>query len=287
MFQVFIPTMRAADLKEALSLIAEPGSRILMGGTDLLVQAKEEMVTAERFVDVSGIPELREVVVSAKKVVIGAGVRLGELRRHPVIRSDFPALVSAIDVFASPQIRNRATLTGNIANASPAGDTLPPLYAYDAVLTLRKKIGRRQVALAEFIQGPRKTLLEPGEMITEITLPRSSGEAQGIFIKIGQRKALAISKTDCAVAASFAPNGTVKRIGIALGAVAPVILRLTAAEANLLGKKITPELAAEARRIAIETVRPIDDIRSTASYRRRVTGVIVERALLGLRRLDS
>jgi CO/xanthine dehydrogenase FAD-binding subunit len=287
MFQVFIPTVHAKDLKDALALVAEPGSRILMGGTDILVQAKEEMVAAARLVDVSGIPELRDVTVTAKKVVIGAGVRLSELQRHPVIRSDFPALVSAINVFASPQIRNRATLTGNIANASPAGDTLPPLYAYDAVLTLRKKIGRRQVTLAEFIHGPRKTLLEPGEMITEITLPRSSGEAHGIFIKIGQRKALAISKTNCAVAASLSPNGTVKRIGIAVGSVAPVILRLTAAEANLLGRTITPELAAEARRIAVEAVRPIDDIRSTAGYRRKVTGVIVERALLGLRRRDA
>lgn len=287
MFQVFIPVVRAESLKHAFALADVPGSRYLMGGTDILVQAKEEMVKAAQLIDISSLEELRAVTVTAKKVVIGAGVRLGEIQRHPVIRAEFPALIFAIEVFASPQIRNRATLTGNIANASPAGDTLPPLYAYDAVLTLRKKVGRRQVSLAEFIQGPRKTLLEPGELITEITLPRGSGSSLGAFIKIGQRKSLAISKTNCAVAATLAPNGSVRRIGIALGAVAPTILRLTEVEMLLLGKKITPALAAEARRIAVKAVSPIDDIRSTAGYRRKVSGVIVERTLLGLRGTDS
>lgn len=281
MFQVHIPAVRAATLKDAFALV-EDGGRWLNGGTDILVQAKEHMVEAARFVDISSIPELRAITVQPKKLVLGAATTVSEAMRHPLVREEFPALAMAGSWFASPQIRNRATMAGNIANASPAGDTIPALYAYDAQLTLRKKSGRRTVALREFIQGVRKTLLEPGELIAEIVLPRVAGRHLGSFIKIGQRQSLAISKTMIAVAATLHAGGTVKRIGIALGAVAPTILRLEEAERLLVGKKITPALAAEARRIALEAVRPIDDVRSTASYRRHVSGVIAERGLLQL-----
>ncbi len=284
MFQVHIPAVRATTFKDAFALV-ENGGRWLNGGTDILVLAKENALSAERLVDISSIPELRQVTVQPKKVIIGAAVSIGEMMRHPVIRAEFPALVMAGSWFASPQIRNRATMAGNVANASPAGDTLPALYAYDAQLTLRKKTGRRTVGIAEFILGVRKTILEPGELITEIVLPRIAGRHLGSFIKIGQRQSLAISKTMIAVAATLHGGGAVKRIGIAIGAVAPTILRIEAAESLITGKKITAALAGEARKQALEAVRPIDDIRSTAEYRRHVSGVITERALLNLKSL--
>lgn len=284
MFQVHIPAVRATTFKDAFALI-ENGGRWLNGGTDILVLAKENALRAERLVDISSIPELRQITVQPKKIILGAAVSVGEMMKHPVIRAEFPALVMAGNWFASPQIRNRATMAGNVANASPAGDTLPALYAYDAQLTLRKKTGRRTIGVAEFILGVRKTLLEPEEMITEITLPRVAGHHLGAFIKIGQRQSLAISKTMIAVAATLHGNRSVKRIGIAIGAVAPTILRIEAAENLLAGRKITASLAAEARKLALEAVRPIDDIRSTAEYRRHVSGVITERALINLKSL--
>lgn len=284
MFQVSIPAVRAATLKDAFALI-ENGGRWLNGGTDILVQAKEHMVEAARLVDISSIPELRAITVQPKKLILGAATTISEVMENPLVREEFPALAMACHWFASPQIRNRATVAGNIANASPAGDTLPALYAYDAQLTLRRKSGRRTVALRDFIRGVRSTLLEPGELIAEIVLPRVAGRHLGAFIKIGQRRSLAISKTMIAVAATLNSGGAVKRVGVALGAVAPTIVRIEEAERLLVGKKITPALAAEVRRIAVATVRPIDDIRSTAEYRRHVSGVIAERALLQLKSL--
>jgi len=281
MFQVPIPAVRAKTLKDLFVLMNE-GGRILAGGTDIIVQAKEVAPSVERMIDITGISELRGITVTPKKVSIGAVASLTDVMTHSVIRAEFPALVMACNVFASPQIRNRATLAGNIANASPAGDTLPALYSYDAVIQLRGKNSKRSVPVMEFILAPRITVMEAGEIIVEITLNRSSGEHLGSFIKMGQRKSLAISKTMVSVAAIRGASGTIKKIGIALGAVAPTIIRLPEAEELVLGKKITPELAEQARRIAEKAVRPIDDIRSTADYRRKVSGVIVQRALLGL-----
>lgn len=281
MFQVPVPAVRAKNLREALAMLAE-GGKILAGGTDVLVQAKEHAPAFERMIDISGIEELHGIEVSAKKVTIGAVTDLTKVMNHPVVRSDFPALVMAIELFASPQIRNRATLAGNLVNASPAGDTLPALYSYEALIQIRGRNTKRSVPILEFILAPRKTVLAAGEIVSEIVLPRTSGTHLGSFIKMGQRKSLAISKTMVAVSATTSSSGVVKRLGIALGAVAPTIIRLPEAEALIIGKKITPELAKQARSIAEKAVKPIDDIRSTADYRRRVSGVIVERGLLGL-----
>lgn len=283
MFQISVPAVRARNLREVFTMLGE-GGKILAGGTDVLVQAKEIKPAFERMIDITAIEELRGITVTPKKISIGAATSLTEVMNHPEIRAEFPALVMAIELFASPQIRNRATLSGNLANASPAGDTIPALYACAAVLTLRGRGGKRLVPATEFILAPRKTLLAPDEIIFEITLPRASGEHLGAFIKMGQRKSLAISKTMVAVASTETRAGIVKRIGIALGAVAPTIIRLPEAENEIVGKKITPELAKRARAIAENAVRPIDDIRSTADYRRKVSGVIVERALLNLQR---
>lgn len=281
MFQISVPTVRAANFKEAFTLI-EDGGRWLNGGTDILVEAKEHGDVAARLVDISSIPELRQITVTPKKVLIGAAVTITEVMSHPVIRAEFPALAMSCDWFASPQIRNRATLAGNIANASPAGDTVPALYADDAVLNLKKKVGRRSLPISQFIQGVRKTALEPGELITEIVLPRIAGDHVGAFIKIGQRQALAISKTMIAISAIRNANGVIRKLGIALGAVAPTILRIPEAELLITGKRLTHELAAAARKIVEATIQPIDDIRSTAAYRRTVSGVITERALMNL-----
>ncbi len=284
MFQVPIPAVRVTDLKQVFRLMAE-GGRLLSGGTDILVQAKEHPLEIPCLVDISSIPELRRVEETPKKLVIGAAVTVNAVRVHPVVRADFPALAFSTEWFASPQIRNRATLAGNIANASPAGDTVPALYAYDAVVLLRSAKGRREMPLADFIKGVRKTELAEGEIITGIALARRrGGENTGGFIKVGQRKSLAISKVMAAVAATVAPSGAIRQVGIAVGAVATTILRITEAEEMLRGKKLTPDLARRAREITAAAVRPIDDIRSTAHYRRHVSGVIVERTLLGLKR---
>jgi len=285
MFQIHIPAVKAFSVKEALKLIEENG-KVLNGGTDILVIAKEIGISAEKLVDISGIEELKQIEVSAKKIVIGGAVTIDEAKNNPIIRSEFPALVFAAEQFASPQIRNRATWAGNIANASPAGDGMTALYAYDAVIQLRSKNGRRKIPLTEFVKGVRKTQLCEGEIITGIILPRGhGGEHFGSFIKVGQRKTLAISKVMVAVSALI-KAGKIKKIGIALGAVAPVILRLTEVEQFLTGKKIDRDEAVRAGELARQAVKAIDDIRSTADYRKKVAGVIVERAILGLKSIE-
>jgi len=287
MYQVTIPAIRANSLKEAFSLL-EDGGKIINGGTDILVYAKEEELPYRHLVDITGIKELKNINVYGNKIVIGGAVTINEAMRNEIIKREFPVIVFAGNNFASTQIRNRATFAGNIVNASPAADAAAALYTCDALLQLKSPSGRREISLLDFIKGPRKTDIQETEIITGIVLPRKrGGKHKAAFIKIGQRKALAISKVMVAVSAIVSPKNVLNKIAIAIGAVAPVILRLSEIENLLVGKVITKELAETAKEIAMRTVTPIDDIRSTAEYRRKMAGVIVKRALLNLEQVEE
>lgn len=281
--------VRPRNLAEALDLLREPGARILAGGTDLVVQAKEGVVDETLWIDVSGLREIRRIDETPREVRIGAAVTHAEIVESAVVRRWCPALPMACRWVGSPQIQNRGTLAGNLANASPAGDALPALWAADAVVHLRSRKGRRAIPVAAFMLGPRKTARKAGEMITHISIPKRPDRracALGAFVKIGQRQSLAISKVMVGVHA-LAADGRILSAGIGLGAVAPTILRAREAERLVAGKEITPDLAAEAGALAAAAARPIDDVRSTAAYRRRVTAVAVERALLALATWDE
>lgn len=269
-------------MPELFALIRGEGRRILAGGTDLLVQAKEGVVAEEILVDLTGVEELRGIQARDGTIRIGAAVTHAEIAESSLLRRHVPALPLAAVWIGSAQIRSRGTIGGNIVNASPAGDLLPALYACGAVVHIRSRTGRRSLPIGEFILAPRKTALRRGEIVTHVAVPKARGRALGAFVKVGARRALAISKVMVGVHAVAGRDGKIASIGIGLGAVAPTILRAREAEKILSGRAVTPEAAVEAGALAAAASRPIDDVRSTADYRRKVTAAAVERALLAL-----
>jgi CO/xanthine dehydrogenase FAD-binding subunit len=262
-------------LDEAVALLASGEWRPFAGGTDLMVLAAAGKLAHRRWVSVLGLAELRGVEASPDAVVIGAATTYTQVRRHPVLRAEFPLLCQAAAETGGIAIQNRGTLGGNLANASPAADSPPPLLVYDAELELLSSAGTRRLPYAEFHQGYKQTALRPGELIRAIRLPRrSTGERtpdrwREMFHKVGTRKAQAISKV-CLAATLRLDEGRIADARLALGSVAPAPLRCVATEAVLRGGRPGSELAAAAREALAREIAPIDDFRSTASYRLRV-----------------
>jgi xanthine dehydrogenase small subunit len=271
---------RPRSLDEALELLAQrPGElRPLAGGTDALVKAKDGLLDRASFFDVSGIRELREIEEQNAFVRIGAAVTHSELVASPLVARYAPALPASCAVIGGPQIRNRGTLGGNLANASPAADTLPALYAADATVELCSISERREIPIQQLFTGPRKTCLAPDELILAVRVPKRQG-LRGAFLRLGQRRAQAISKVSVAVTAAFAAaadDGQPTAVAVAFGAVAPTVIRVPDAEKALLrgGAGALDEAVAA----ALEAVKPIDDLRSTSEYRRAMSGVLLRRA---------
>jgi carbon-monoxide dehydrogenase small subunit/xanthine dehydrogenase small subunit len=268
------PSMyRPRSLDEALELLAQRSGELrpLAGGTDLLVLAKDGRVDRGACFDVSGIRELREIEEQNAFVRIGAAVTHSELIASPLVARYVPALPPACAVIGGPQIRNRGTLGGNLANASPAGDTLPALYAADAVVELCSVSERRELPVDKLFTGPRRTCLAPDELILAVRVPKRPG-LRGAFLRLGQRQAQAISKVSVAVSAAFA-DGEPTHVRVAFGAVAPTVIRVPAAEQALLRRATDEAVTA-----ALDAVKPIDDLRSTREYRRAMSGVLLRRA---------
>jgi carbon-monoxide dehydrogenase small subunit/xanthine dehydrogenase small subunit len=271
------PSMfRPRSLDEALELLAQrPGElRPLAGGTDALVKAKDGLLDYASFFDVSGLRELREIEEHNAFVRIGAAVTHSELIGSPLVARYAPALPHACAVIGGPQIRNRGTLGGNLANASPAADTLPALYAADATVELCSISERRELPVADLFTGPRQTCMAPDELILAVRVPKRQG-LRGAFLRLGQRQAQAISKVSVAVTAAF-EDGVASDVRVALGAVAPTVIRVPEAEQALQrgGATALDEAVAAVR----EAVKPIDDLRSTKEYRRAMSGVLLRRA---------
>jgi carbon-monoxide dehydrogenase small subunit/xanthine dehydrogenase small subunit len=267
---------RPRSLEAALELLALDGARRpLAGGTDLLVRAKDGVVDRATLIDVTAVPELRGIEERGDHLWIGAATTHAELLRSPAVARHVPALREACAVIGGPQVRNRGTLGGNLANASPAADTVPPLFAADAVIELVSVSERREVAIAEFFLGPRRTVLAPDELILGVRVPRRP-HVRAAFLRLGQRRAQAISKVSVAVAMTFR-EGRPDWVRVALGAVAPTVVRAPAAEAALLSGGW--EGLRRAREAVCAEARPIDDLRSTRDYRREMAGVLLERAV--------
>jgi CO/xanthine dehydrogenase FAD-binding subunit len=262
----------AATLDVALALLAEqPGAtRPIAGGTDLMVLLSAGKLLHRRFVDIFGLDELRGVEVTDDAVVCGALTTYAEVRAHAVLAAEFPMLARAARETGGWAIQNRGTLGGNVVNASPAADSPPALLAYDAELELRACSGARWVPYASFHTGYKQLILRPDELVTRIRLPRARGAKQlHVYRKVGPRRAQAISKVCLAARVDFAADGrAVTAARVALGGVAPTPVRVPDAEAALArggGPDAATALAALGR-----TIAPIDDVRSTAHYRRRV-----------------
>lgn len=247
--------------------------QLIAGGTDVLVQLRSG-ASIERLVDMTNLADAPPVVDDQGEVLeVSALAALTDVIR--CLAGRLPALAQAASVFASWQIRNRATIGGNLANASPAADMAPPLVAAGAVLQLRCAGVERQVSVAEFALGPRRTLLQPGEWIRAVRVPKFSG-TEG-FRKVGARAAMAISISSLAWRWRRASDGTLSDVRVAVGAVAPTVHRCPATESALEGRLPEAEVAADILRAEIA---PIDDLRASSWYRREVTRALLIEALL-------
>jgi CO/xanthine dehydrogenase FAD-binding subunit len=259
------------DLATALERMArEPGVwRPFAGGTDLMVLLEAGKLPHRKFVSIWGLPELRGIEVTPAHVTLGALTTYTELRRHEIIVREFPLSCQAAAETGSIATQNRGTLGGNIANASPAADSPPALFVYDAELELVSASGGRWVPYHGFWSGYKQMDLRRDELICRIRLPREKNSWKQYYRKVGTRRAQAISKV-CFAGAARVEAGRIVDLRIALGSVAPTVLRAVETEKALRGEKLSPALLSAAQEVLAREITPIDDMRSTARYRRRV-----------------
>jgi CO/xanthine dehydrogenase FAD-binding subunit len=275
------PVETPLDLPAALAAMAgPPPATAIAGGTDLLVRITGEIrEPPARVVDVWQLAELRGIALDRGELVLGALSTYIEIRRSALCREHLPVLVEAAATIGAAQIQNRGTLGGNLANASPAGDTLPVLLAAGATIDVRSVRGERAVAIDDFFVGYRRTALEPDELIVRIRVPLVAGR-EVRFRKVGTRRAQAISKVVAALA--WREHGRAagwSDVRLALGSIADRPVRAPATEAILEGARPTPETADLATETLAAEIAPIDDVRSTADYRRVVAARVVHRLI--------
>ncbi|MBI4483446.1 MAG: xanthine dehydrogenase family protein subunit M [Acidobacteria bacterium] len=261
-----------ANLREALALMAgEPGAwKPFAGGTDLMVLLEAGKLPHKRFLSLWHLRELKGIEVSPTAVTLGALTTYTEVLRHPVLQQEFPCLCQGARETGGVATQNRGTLGGNIANASPAADSPPALLVYDAELELVSATGSRWVPYRGFHSSYKQMDLRPNELIARIRLPRVGRPRRHYYRKVGTRKAQAISKVVFAGVAEV-EGGVVRDVRIALGSVAPTVLRCAKTEAVLRGHPTVESTVAAAQAALAGEIAPIDDFRSTAKYRRRVS----------------
>jgi carbon-monoxide dehydrogenase medium subunit len=277
-----IPEYVAPDsLDDALRIKKEHGAdaRVIAGGTDLILRMRDRVLSPSLLIDLRRTA-LDGITKNNDGLNLGAFVSLSQVMESDYIQDHFPALPAACREFAGPPIRNRGTLGGNIANASPAADLVPPLIAYDADIVLTSSGGDRVLQLADFFTGPGQSVMAADEILTEIRLPNMPEYSAATFIKLGQRRSMAISQVNLTTRLSVDESGAVSESRIVLGSVAPLPMRAVAAEEILLGKKLADRVFREAAAKAREEVTPISDVRASMSYRLEMTEVLVRRALL-------
>jgi len=272
----------AEDSSRAVALLAEYGAnaKILAGGTDLLVDLKSARHAPGVVIDISRAADLKGIAITEAGLRIGALVTHSEIMRSPLIKDMFPVLVEAAHSIGAVQTRNLGTLGGNLAACVPCMDSGPGLIALEAIVTIAGPSGRRQLPLAELFCGPRKTSLAPGELLVDVIVPKHNFGKPAAFQKFGLRKGQALALVNAA--ASFwidRDSAVVRAPRIALGAVAPTVIRAPQAEAYLEGRALTSGAMAESGRIAATEARPISDFRASADYRRDLIAVLVKRVL--------
>ena len=269
--------LRPRTLNEAVDALGEPGAQVLAGGTDFYPALGERWISTP-VVDITAVREIKGIAREKDYFRIGGGTTWTKVLQTPLPQC-FDALKSAAREIGSVQIQNRGTVAGNLCNASPAADSVPPLLALDAEVELASSSGTRRVPLAEFIVGNRKTLRAAGEILTAVIVPRTVEDAPSVFLKLGARRYLVISIAMVAAVVSVNEQGRVRDARVAVGSCSVRAQRLTALEQVLLDKPADAGLAALVSPEHLSSLSPIDDVRATATYRRDAALTLVRRAL--------
>ena len=274
--------VQPTSIDEALSLLArhEGEARLLAGGTDLLPKMKRREITSPAYViDLKGIPDLNHIDHDEEKgLSLGALTTIHAIETSPVIQNKGNILAQAAYTMASPQVRNRATLAGNICNAVPSADSVPPLLVLEAKLKVVSQKGERILPIEDFFTGPNETVLTDRELLVEILVPPMPSNSRGTYLKLSPKRSMDLATVGVA-ALVISEDGRCKDMRIALGAVAPTPIRAKKAEGILRGQRFSDDLIERTVQTAAEESRPIDDHRASAQYRREMVQALVRRAI--------
>jgi CO/xanthine dehydrogenase FAD-binding subunit len=271
------------SLQEASRLLKEkgPGGRFLAGGTDLVIAMKEKGLVPKYVVDLKRIPGLTGICENTDgSIAIGALTTMREIEISPLLKRKYPFLAQSAAEVGSIQIRNRATIGGNMANATPSADVAPSLIALNATAKIVGANGERMVALEDFFRGPGQSVMTADEILTEIVIPKTPSRLVGEYMKFSPREMMDLAYVGVAVAYRLGEQERCEGVRIVLGAVAPTPIRARKAEAIVEGQILTEALADKAGQSAAEESKPISDVRSSADYRRAMVGTMTKRALL-------
>ncbi|MCI0420282.1 MAG: xanthine dehydrogenase family protein subunit M [Acidobacteria bacterium] len=272
------------DLKEAVALLQQGGerARVLSGGTDLIVQVREKRRDLDLMIDVKRIPELLEIRYDSNTgLTLGASVACNRIYEHPVISRTYPGLVDAAFLIGGTQIQNRASLGGNLCNASPAADSVPALIVHHAVCFIVGPQGERELPVEQFCVAPGRSTLQAGELLVSFRIPPPPLRFGAHYLRFIPRNEMDIAVVGCGASLSLEEDvQAVASTRVALGAVAPTPLLVGEAAAVLVGRPFSPEGINNAAAAAQAAARPISDMRGTAEYRRHLVGVLTRRALL-------
>jgi carbon-monoxide dehydrogenase medium subunit len=269
------------SIEDCLKLLAErgPEAKLVAGGTDLLPQMKNGLVKPAAVIDLSGVADLRVLRrEDGAGLRVGASVAAREIELDSYTRSAYPALAESGALVGSVQIRNLATVGGNLCNAAPSADMAPPLMALEAEAVIAGPRGRRRVPMADFFTGVRRTVLAPDELLVELIVPAPGPRSGGQYLRHTPRRELDIAVVGVASQVTLS-DGVCRKARIALAAVAPTPIRATAAERALEGQPLTAQQIARAAQLAVEAARPISDQRGSADFRRHLVGVLTRRTL--------
>ncbi|MCX7395653.1 MAG: xanthine dehydrogenase family protein subunit M [Planctomycetales bacterium] len=270
------------SLQEATALLAEYGlrARLLAGGTDIIVQMREGRRSADLVLDLKGISELMTIQMNAEGMRLGAGVPCYRLYDDPAVKTAYSALTDAAQIIGGWQIQSRASIGGNLCNASPAADSIPALMVHDAVCEVVSHKGRRTVPVAQFCTAPSRTVLDTGEMLAALLLPPVVPQSGAAYLRFIPRNEMDIAVVGAAAWVELNATGdTFVNARIALGAVAPTPRVAQKAAAWLRGQPVNDATLAKAGELAQEVAQPIDDMRGTIEYRKHLSGVLTKRVL--------
>ncbi|MGE4218015.1 MAG: xanthine dehydrogenase family protein subunit M [Alphaproteobacteria bacterium] len=268
------------SVQEAVGLLAKANGqgRVLAGGTDLLVQLRAGMIDPALIVDIKQIPQTRRIAEEAGGYRIGAAVAGAELSEHPDIPRAWPGVVEAVDLIGSTQIQGRASMGGNLCNASPAADSVPAMVAAGMKATVAGPNGIREVAVEDIPAGPGKTSLKPGEFIVDFLLPKRPARTGDAYLRMIPRTEMDIAVVGAGVCLTLDAKGVCTAARVALGAVAPTVVLVADAAKALIGSTLDDAAMQKLDAAARAACRPINDKRGTIEYRTRVAGVLARRA---------